>query len=138
MKSELATGLAVGALAAALAVPAFAQDLDRRNSDLNEQLLSPAAVVDGTDLPVTAVGEGSGQTTAEPARETDMDATAQRDQPLVDEAPDVYGSDVTVHNPDGVEAVHDSLDRDVYTGVEGAGGVDATRVAPDNDASMPR
>jgi len=200
MKTELAFRLAVGAMAAALAIPALAQDDDGRfgwltrwlpqhsnnidpirgndardskdstvlrndvphdrttlvaaprqnwqaassvqtSRDVADPLHSTAAGEPQTALPVTAVGEGSGETPADQARSADMDATAQRDEPIVYETPEaasIYGSDVTVHNTDGVAAVRDSLDRNVYTGVEGAGGVDPSRIGADAEASVPR
>ena len=196
MKRRMTTRLALGALAAALAAPALAQDdgrfgwltswippssttidmvngndfRDNRDSTISrndvtrdqttlterqESWRSSESMSDtsgpysatesmGTALPATAAAN------ADPGPA--VDDVVQHNETIINESPDPSlaaeqelrrsgavagnGNDVTSRNTGGVAQVRDGIDRDVYTGVEGAGGTGALTAARDSEEPL--
>jgi hypothetical protein len=207
MKSTITSRVAIGAIAAALAAPAFAQDdggrfgwltrwvpahtntidmvngndfRDNRDSTLSRNDVprdqttlanepteaspttqaprdtsnwhSSAAPAGSTALPATAVAEDRSAMTTMEEPGPAVDEVAQHNETIVNESPEpslaaehelgrsgavsANGSDVTARNTSGIESVHDSVNREVYTGVEGAGGTGAVSAGREGEERM--
>ena len=111
---------------------------------------SSAAPVGGTALPATAVAENRTPPAANQMSRTEVDEIAQRNEMIVNSAPEpsvaaksdlgqpaqIDSDDVTARNTGGVQGVHDGINQDVYTGVEGAGGTSAMSAGRDGEEIM--
>lgn len=107
-----------------------------RDSSMSESHMS-ASPANSAEVPATAATEDHTPTTSGPA----IEYSAQQNQTIINETPEPslaaehtlaqdsvapeVESEVTARNPSGIEAVQDRTERDVYTGIEGAGGTAA-------------
>jgi hypothetical protein len=142
----------------------YSQDMS--TSDMSATRSQTAAPAATAALPATAVRDEQGAVAAAgdhtptttgpaivytPAR-TNVAETAQHNETIVNESPEPTladenalrqdgivtpgESEVTARNPSGVQAVQDGAQRDVYTGIEGAGGTSATTAGRDGEEVM--
>jgi hypothetical protein len=131
----------------------YSHNMSTSDMSAGSQTSAPAATA---ALPATAVREEHGAmaaaddhtpTTSGPAivytpARTNVAETAQHNETIVNESPEPTladenalrqdgivtpgESEVAARNPNGVQAVQDGVQRDVYTGSQGAGGTSAT------------